>query len=189
MYAEKYQWTKGDKAGKVEQYTSHDNEWVYFVGGSRINAQLIQEYMMQVDANTPLDLDFGIPSKPAQSVETQQTVVPVVAKEEFNPVKSLLKQAAKDNLKCTYNFEISIPRTMVYKLIKDSFDTDVDSLILDLAMADIKPVDLFKQVEQQVKEQLLKFYNNGNNSSTGKSNTGESRSKEKSSAMDEQTSA
>lgn len=188
MYAEKYQWIKGEKTGNVEQYASHDNEWVYFVGGSRINVQLLQEFMLQVDANTPLDFSITRQDMPVQAASVVQRN-PVQKKEEFNPVKSLLKQASKDNLKCTYNFEISIPKKSVYNLIEDSFETDTSSLILELIMADIKKDELYKLVEEQIKEQILKFYNNGNNTTNRTTGTGESRSKEKSIAVDEQSPA
>ncbi len=60
MYADKYQWIKGDKTGIVEQYSSHDNEWVYFIGGGRINSEIMPEYMLQVDADTPIDFSISL---------------------------------------------------------------------------------------------------------------------------------
>ena len=167
MYAEKYQWIKGEKTGKVEQYTSHDNEWVYFVGGARISSTLIQEYMLQVDGNTPLDLNITTSNvQPAPVFERKVTP----KKEEFNPIKSLLKKATPENVECSYTFNISLPKKSVYTLIKDSFDSDIDSLVLELIMAEIKPAELYKEVEKQIKEQILNFYIDGKQSRESGSN-------------------
>ena len=158
MYAEKYQWIKGEKSGKVEAYASHDGEWVYFQGGTRIGVNVMPEYMMQVDANTAFDLEI---TKQPKDFPIKQIEVTQKQKEDFNPVKTLIKQAAKDKLVCKYEFEIQIPKTNVYNLIKDSFETDIDKDILDIVMSGIDKNTLYKDIQKQIKEQTLKFYNNG----------------------------
>lgn len=171
MYAEKYQWIKGDKVGSVEQYASHDNDWVYFLGGGRISSGLIQEYMMQVSSDTPLDLSITKSepvARPVQPVKTE-----VKKKEEFNPVKSLLKQAAKNKQQFSYRFDIDIPKQQVYTLIQDSFETDIDELLVDMIMSDINKNELYENVRQQLKEQILKIYNNGKQSESRKSGSNE----------------
>jgi len=189
MYAEKYQWIKGDKAGNVEQYSSHDSEWVYFIGGNRIKAEIMPEYMMQVDGNTPLDFSLPLQSKRSKHIveENINETAPVInhKTEEFNPVKSLLKRASKQSLNCLYNFEIQVPKQSVYNLVQDSFDVEVDSIVLELVMADINKEELYRKIEEQIKQHILKFYNNGNNTNTF-SESRESGSKEESSAVDEQ---
>lgn len=162
MYAEKYQWIKGEKSGKIEAYASHDSDWVYFQGGGRIGVNVMTEFMIQVDANTPFDLEI-----------TKHRVEPIVKKiqkptenlnknkEEFNPIKSLLKQASKEKITCKYEFEIQIPKTSVYNLIKDSFEADVDKDILEIVMSSIDKNELYKNIQEQIKEQTVKFYNHG----------------------------
>jgi hypothetical protein len=161
MYAERYQWIKGDKAGNVEQYSSHDNDWVYFQGGSRISAQLITEYMIQVDANTPLDLSI---TKSQPVTNKKQVQAEVKRRDEFNPVKSLLKQAAKNKQQFSYRFDIDIPKQQVYTLIKDSFESDVDELLVEMVMSNVDKNELYDNVRKQLKEQILKIYNNGKQS-------------------------
>jgi hypothetical protein len=185
MYAEKYQWVKGEKTGKIETYSSHDNEWVYFIGGSRINVNLLPEFMLQVDANTPLDFSVNhVPvaqnTQPVQVAPVKNTVIK--EKEDFNPVRSLLKQAAKCKLECTYNFEIDIPKTSVYNLVNESFETDTDSLVLELVMSNIKSTELYENVKEQIKEQILKFYKNGHTAR----DTTSIRNEEATSTLDEQ---
>lgn len=161
MYSEKYQWVKGEKAGTVEAYSSHDNEWVYFIGGGRIGVNVLNEFMISVDSNVPL-----MEVKPSEHINKRvQDIqdVQLKKKDEFNPVKSLLKQSAKNKQQFTYRFDIDIPKVAVYNLIKESFDVDLDEMIVDMLMADIDRNTLHKQVKEQLKEQLLKIYNNGNN--------------------------
>jgi hypothetical protein len=187
MYAEKYQWIKGDKTGKIETYSSHDNEWVYFMGGSRINAHILPEYMLQVDANTPLELSLD-----HAPVNIQRPVAPVAPpkpqpSEDFNPVRSLLKQAAKCKLECIYSFDIDIPKPSVYSLVSESFETDTDNLVLELVMSNIKQDELYNSVKEQIKEQILKFYTNGH--TTRNTIDTSVRNEETTSTLDEQPSA
>jgi len=190
MYADKYQWIKGDKTGIVEQYSSHDKEWVYFIGGGRINSEIMPEYMLQVDADTPIDFSISLKNQnkkpPVANVQIEKTES--VAHEEINPVKSLLKRASKQSLNCVYSFDIQIPKQSVYNLILDSFEAEIDSIVLDLIMSDIGKDELYKNVKEQIKKQILKFYNNGNDTDTS-TESGELRSKEEPSTMDEQSPA
>ena len=190
MYAEKYQWIKGDKTGNVEQYLSHDNEWVYFIGGGRIKSEIMPEYMLQVDADTPLDFSVSLKnqSKKSPPANIQVDKPERVTHEEANPVKSLLKRASKQSLNCVYSFDIQIPKQSVYNLIQDSFEAEIDSIVLDLIMSDISKDGLYENVKEQIKKQILKFYNNGNDTDT-RTESGELRSKEEPSAVDEQPSA
>jgi predicted transcriptional regulator len=162
MYAEKYQWIKGEKSGKIETYASHDLEWVYFQGGSRIGVNVMPEFMIQVDANSAFNLEITKQPKdfPIKQVQRPQEVIQK-PREDFNPVKTLIKQAAKEKLTCKYEFEIQIPKTNVYNLIKDSFESDIDKDIIDIVMSSIDKNQLYKNIQEQIKEQTLKFYNNG----------------------------
>lgn len=195
MYAEKYQWIKGDKTGKVEIYSSHDSEWVYFIGGQRIKSELLPEFMLQVEGNNPLDFSINQTHIPDSIPNTVQTKVNNVEqpkteqpKEEFNPVKSLLKQAAKCKLDCTYSFQIDIPKPSVYNLVNESFETDTDNLVLELVMSNINKDELYKSVKEQIKEQILKFYINGH-TTRSTSNTSIRDNAKTESALDEQSPA
>ena len=160
MYAEKYQWIKGDKSGKAEAYTSHDNDWIYFLGGGRIAVNVLNEFMIQVDGDTPLDISITKTER-KPNTERPVTATPPKKKEEFNPVKSLLSQAAKDKQECLYKFNIDLPKPAVYNLIKDSFETDVDELLVEMIMSTMDKNELYKNVQEQLKQQILKFYKNG----------------------------
>ena len=160
MYAEKYQWIKGDKSGKVEAYTSHDNDWIYFLGGGRIAVNVLNEFMIQVDGDTPLDISITKTERKVNT-EKQNAVAPSKKKEEFNPVKSLLSQASKDKQEFLYRFNIDLPKPAVYNLINDSFETDVDELLVEMIMSTMDKNELYKNVQEQLKQQILKFYKNG----------------------------
>jgi hypothetical protein len=160
MYSEKYQWVKGEKAGTVETYSSHDGEWVYFIGGARIGVNVINEFMIQVDANTPVmevkpEDHIGKPVNRAPEIQLSK-------KEDFNPVKALLKQSSKNKQQFTYRFDLDIPKVPVYNLIGESFDVDLDEMIVDMLMSTVDRNLLYKNVREQLKEQILKIYNNGN---------------------------
>jgi hypothetical protein len=176
MFAEKYQWIKGEKSGNVELYHSHDDEWVYFKNGGRISVNLLQEFMLQVEGEVPMDMSIT-KSRP----EPRQKEV-VQKKEDPNPIKALLNQAAKEKLQFAYRFDLDIPKATVYNLIKDSFDADIDSIVVDMLMLHIDKNELHKQVREQIQTQILKFYNHGRESK-------QSRDQQAAESMDEQKTA
>ena len=62
---------------------------------------------------------------------------------------------------CLYRFNIDLPKQAVYNLIKDSFETDVDELLVEMIMSTMDKNELYKNVQEQLKQQILKFYKNG----------------------------
>ena len=116
--------------------------------------------MIQVDGDTPLDMSI---TKTERKVNTEKpnAVAPSKKKEEFNPVKSLLSQASKDKQEFLYRFNIDLPKPAVYNLINDSFETDVDELLVEMIMSTMDKNELYKNVQEQLKQQILKFYKNG----------------------------
>jgi hypothetical protein len=160
MFSEKYQWIKGDKVGTVEHYSSHDTEWVYFRSGGRINVNVLPEFMLPAEGDTPMDISIT-KSKPEPR---QREIIQNQKKEDNGPVKALLNQATKEKLQFSYRFDLDIPKATVYNLIKESFEVDVDSIVVDMLMLHIDKNELHKQVKEQVKTQILKFYNHGRES-------------------------
>ena len=158
MYSEKYQWIKGDKAGNVESYASHDQEWIYFLGGGRISVNLLNEYMMQYDGP---GFEIEIPKQRTQTVQQTQPVIQEIPVKTIDPVKILLKQSLKTEESFMYTLNLNIPKKTVYELIKDSFDTDVDGLITELVFENIDKDSLYKEIQDNIKEQIINFYKNG----------------------------
>jgi len=178
MFAEKYQWVKGDKTGNVELYHSHDNDWVYFKSGGRINVNVLQEFMLPVEGEGVMDIAIT-KSKPRPEPRQKEVIQ---KKEDPNPIKALLNQAAKEKLQFAYRFDLDIPKATVYNLIKDSFDADIDSIVVDMLMLHIDKNELHKQVREQIQTQILKFYNHGRESK-------QSRDQQAAESMDEQKTA
>lgn len=176
MFAEKYQWVKGEKSGNVELYHSHDAEWIYFKSGARISVNLLQEFMLQVEGEIAMDMSITKSRPEPRQKEVAQK------KEDPNPIKALLNQATKEKLQFAYRFDLDIPKATVYNLIKDSFDVDVDSIVVDTLMLHIDKNELHKQVKEQIKTQILKFYNHGREPK-------QSRGQQAAESMDEQKTA
>lgn len=158
MYAEKYQWIRGEKAGTVENYASHDEQWVYFTGGARVNAELINEYMMQYDGN-----GFEVEITKAQRAEqpVRNPVKQEVPVKVMDPVKTLLKQSIKTEECFNYKMSVNIPKQSVYDLIKESFECDIDELIKEMVFEGINKNTLYEEIQASIKEQIINFYKNG----------------------------
>lgn len=156
MYSEKYQWVRGEKAGQIEVYSSHDNEWVYFLGGSRIAVNLISDYMMDYNGH---GLDLEITKQPVLSKHIPEVEKPAPVVND--PIKSLLKQSAKIDITLSYPLEVSIPVHSAYSLIKSSFETELDELITQMIFENLNKETLYKKIKANIKEQIVKFYKNG----------------------------
>jgi hypothetical protein len=167
MYSEKYQWVRGEKTGNVEMYASHDSEWVYFQSGNRINANLIQDYMIQYyGEENGFDVEPQKHQFQKQAASKSQPVQDVPVKIN-DPVKSLLKQSIKNEASFTYNLSLSIPKKVTYQLIKDSFECDIDEIIKDIVFENIDKNTLYKELQDYIKEQITIYYNNGATRETG----------------------
>ena len=158
MYSEKYQWIKGEKAGSVENYVSHDDEWIYFAGGGRINSNLINEYMMQYDGN---GFEVEITKHAQKEQPVKNTVIQEAPVKIMDPVKTLLKQSIKTDEEFNYKILVNIPKQTVYELIKDSFECDIDELIKELIFENINKNTLYEEIQTSIKEQIINFYKNG----------------------------
>jgi hypothetical protein len=158
MYSEKYQWVKGEKAGNIENYISHDDDWVYFAGGGRINPNLINEYMMQYDGN---GFEVEITKHARKEQPINNAVIQDVPVKTMDPVKTLLKQSTKTEEEFNYKILVNIPKQTVYELIKDSFECDIDELIKELIFENINKSTLYEEIQTSIKEQIINFYKNG----------------------------
>ncbi|MFW9950502.1 MAG: hypothetical protein ACFFKA_10310 [Candidatus Thorarchaeota archaeon] len=174
----KYQWIKGEFTGLVEEVNTSDGEFTYFKSGHRIRTELIGEFFLplandneRLDEN---DIKLGftqdpgnyaspqrkIPAKKSQQnlKQAQQPVQEKNTKVEFNPIKILIDQAAKEEHTFNLNFTIKVPKKILYSVIKESFDVDVDSEITNYILGTINHEKFKKQLESDIKKEIKEYY-------------------------------
>ena len=124
----KLQWIKGDKLGKVETVLKEDPEWIDFESGSRINATLLNEFMVDVTNEGNLLDDINLEPSNNKKRPQQNEINNTDNKNADrlkNPIMSLLDTMDKtDTHSLDISVPISIPTKDLYKVLSNSFGDD-----------------------------------------------------------------
>jgi hypothetical protein len=140
-----YKWTKGDNDGQVCEYENIFKDptsgiiWINFKGGTRINYDLMNDYMMQVDPSSivnqlPLPIDNTIQSSPVRNVMVSDNQPN--NKISDNPIVSLLQKQKPNWVEVSINLKLNLPTKSLYNVLSSSFD-DAESEIIEFVVRDL----------------------------------------------------
>ena len=140
-----YKWTKGDNDGQVCEYENLFKDptsgiiWINFKGGTRINYDLINDYMMQVDpssvvSQTPLLPDNTLQSSPIRNVMVSDNQPK--NKVADNPIVSLLQKQKPNWVEVSINLKLNLPTKNLYNVLSSSFD-DAEDEIIEFVVRDL----------------------------------------------------
>lgn len=143
-----YKWTKGDNDGQVCEYDNLFKDpvtgiiWVNFKGGSRINYNLIEEYMMQLDPSSinttsftsPPIKDAVIKEAPVKNIMVSSDVT--VTAENVNPIISLLQKQKPNWVEVGIKLKLNLPTKSLYSVLTSSFE-DADHEIIEFVVRDL----------------------------------------------------
>lgn len=122
--AKKVQWIKGDKLGKVETILNEGTEWIDFESGSRINASLLNEFMIDVTDEGAL-LDSEINLDPSRNKEPQKNNTRKEDQGLGNPIMTLFKSMENaHNHNLSIPISVNIPKKDLYNILSGSFGED-----------------------------------------------------------------
>jgi len=165
-----YKWTKGDNNGNVCDYESVFKDattgviWVNFKDGSRINYSLLNEYMIQVDPQSPKQTIEAItkvaPSPrqiPVRNVMLSDTSQ--VAAQSANPITSLLEKQKPNWVEVGIKLKLNLPTKNLYNVLTSSFD-EAEKEIIEFVVNDL---DL-EIIKESLRINIKEIYkgNNGN---------------------------
>lgn len=168
-----FQWIKGERLGTVEVVSqgATDDSWINFESGRRINKDLINEFMMQVDSINIIPFE-NKPDKPtvkkAQTSSPKQVAVTPptdnIIKDIINSVKEKSLQKEKINIQ----IEIQLPKKAVFSVLEESFGDDIFNAIHENIKNKINSSALEEYFEKALRDKLKTFYKNdeGNNHSS-----------------------
>ena len=183
----KYQWVKGEKFGNVEEIDRSEEGFIYFKSGTRINADLLLEFLLPVDkvagamnkndmmGNTSRvstvnfkqeESNYSPPvidpnQNFSENIEQQPEQIqqrPVQPQPETNPIIILINKSAKDDLDIKFQYQVKFPKQSVYTLIKDGFEVDIDKVLLDNIISQIDINTLRKELEAQILNTIKTHY-------------------------------
>ena len=146
-----YKWTKGENNGQLCQYENVFKEatsgiiWINFKGGSRINYELLNDYMIQVDkqevSNTPVSITRAslherIPSGngPVRNVQLAETFQSKT--QEENPIVSLLQKQKPNWVEVGIKLKLNLPTKNLYGVLTTSFE-DAENEIIEFVVNDL----------------------------------------------------
>lgn len=116
--------------------------------------------------NTIMDAEGNVFSRPkAATVKSKPNtkVVPEtqieVSKKEKSPVRLLLEQASSDKVKVEVPVNIEIPKKTVYKIIKESFDVNLDEEIKAMILEKLDQSKFKKLLTEQIGKTINNHYN------------------------------
>lgn len=140
-----YKWTKGDNDGQVCEYENLFKDptsgiiWINFKGGSRINYNIMNDYMLQVDppsiANQLLQhSDNSVQGAPVRNVMVSDNQPK--NKIADNPIVSLLQKQKPNWVEVSINLKLNLPTKNLYNVLSSSFD-DAEAEIIEFVVRDL----------------------------------------------------
>ena len=139
-----YKWTKGDNDGQVCEYESLFKDpttgiiWINFKGGTRINYDLINDYMMQIDPSSVVNqlppVDNTTQGAPVRNVMVSDNQPK--NKMSDNPIVSLLQKQKPNWVEVSINLKLNLPTKNLYNVLSSSFD-DAEAEIIEFVVRDL----------------------------------------------------
>lgn len=164
----KYQWIKGDNIGAIVTFKEEVEEqginWVYFTNGKRIKSDLISEFLMIADNNTPIIIEEDLKPDP---ITTLNKTVKKEIKEDVSlqvtiesPIKSLIKKQSIKNIETIQlEINISIPNKDIYTIIRDSYTTEeVDKELYEFVLEQLASESIKTQLKDSAISIINKYY-------------------------------
>jgi hypothetical protein len=142
-----YKWTKGDNDGQVCEYDNLFKDptsgiiWINFKGGTRINYDLMNDYMLQVDPSSIATQNQLPPSSdnPSQGSPVRNVMVSdnqPKNKMADNPIVSLLQKQKPNWVEVSINLKLNLPTKNLYNVLSSSFD-DAEDEIIEFVVRDL----------------------------------------------------
>lgn len=161
----RYQWTKGDRFGDIVTVAEdqQDGKWLYFEDGSRINPDLIGEFLLEVrDERDILNVD-GVQSTQT-TVQDQPAVQPAVqnqveAKEPSIMGKMIMKMSKKNVVNVPLQINLSIPTQQLYAMLSEGMEEeDLNEEIMEVALQQIEIDNLTEYLKENISSFLSEYY-------------------------------
>ena len=164
-----YQWIKGDDFGKVVTVAEdqQDSKWLYFEDGSRINPDLVQEFLMpvenenqvlQVSNDTPT-AQTNIVQNEVPIVEANTTTTEVATPEPTVMGKMIMKMSKKNVVNVPIQINVNIPTPALYAMLSEGMEEeDLNEEIMAVALQQIEINNLAEYLKENISTFLSEYY-------------------------------
>ncbi len=153
----KYQWVKSERLGSITEFKDvvfeNDNIWVEFVDGSRINYNLLDEYLLKTNfENELLEIDTE-PIVQKTNVNSVSVKAAQPSKTVENPIHSLLKRQKPNLVDIEIALQLNVPSSELFNVISESFDNSEEEVVNYI----VAGLDI-EIIKNSVKEAIKKYY-------------------------------
>lgn len=166
-----YVWTKSERAGKIVIEDSTRDGWLYFTDGSRINPNLVNEYLqicetmdIAEETSSILGVSVAKPQKstppPSKGVETEEMEenskqVHVTGSSIITGIVSKLSKKKKTNF--DIKIGVNVPGKTVFNALKEELGEE--ELLEGLEQHIENQINnIIEDIKNQVKTQISKTY-------------------------------
>ena len=165
-------WQRSERAGKIAVADKIDGQWLMFEDGSRINKELIGEYLERVESHeqalemSKIHLGGNVPNNQTQSSPTPVVTIKEESKENNtqniesidvnNIMVNILERLSKKN---KTNLEISVGIHLPSKTILKALQQDVDDEELKTGL-ELLIKKQINNIEDQLNKQVKSFIQN-----------------------------
>jgi hypothetical protein len=182
----KYQWTSGPRANQLEVYLAEDDSLIWFESGRNVQKEMMDVQLRQIEDSmynslvnaqsereriqgllgndAPLTMSNITPEQLGlnQSAATPEPIPVIEPVKEENPIALILeKQKKLEVVDIKMNMPVEIPSAKVYEFLTMMFDEDE---VLDILSAKITEKFSIEDIQIIVKNSIIKYYTEENNS-------------------------
>jgi len=182
-----YQWIKGDNSGNVEYIKEEKLEnnihWIYFESGKRVNANLLNEYLMEVDSEDSAleiavdeintDPDYVPPIRKPNPV-AEATFKKIIEKSTLteSPLETLLKKQSSALKTLNVKVDIKLPNKNLYKVLESSFPDENIRNVIEKVIVDSIDINYIKSsIKDSIDNLIINFYKLKEDGTDSKSNS------------------
>jgi len=187
-----FEWIKGDYASTREAFKSVSDDggmkFIIFMSGKRINADLLDEFMIYFPAPPKQALP---PQQPAKSQQAQKnsSVTSIVYDDsgqntsEDSPIYKLLKKQKKNPVEVGIKLKLNLPSKDLYIVLSSSFE-DAEREIINFVLDGVDIEDIKRALAESIKKN---YYSLNAKSDKPQTTTGIVQNKKRLERKDEQT--
>ena len=168
-----FQWIKGDDIGMNEAYKdiviNGDISFIEFQSGKRINAELLEEYMIMLPAQSKQSNQVSIkPSEPS----TVTSIIYDDSKNQQNesPIYKLLKKQKKNIVDVSIKIKLNLPPKDLYTVLSGSFE-DAERDIIDFVLDGVDIEDIKSSLADSIKKSYYEKIEKPKTQSAGEKRT------------------
>lgn len=161
-----YVWTKSERAGDIVQVSQDqsDLKWIYFTDGSKINASLAGEYLLEAnnieDAKSLASSFNPVNNQVPQKAERRITDFKPSPDPEINVMMEMLKKMSIKN-QAEMPVLVNIPSSQVYSMLIDQMDLGSNDLNEQIELLIENQINnLQSQLKSQIKTFITNYYKN-----------------------------